>query len=119
MSGKKSRDKGKRGEREAAKLMSNLLGVEVTRGVQYKGSPDSPDLSGLEQYGLHVEVKRDERTVSASMYNAIEQSRQESGGKIPFVLARKNNARWLLTIDVMDLLEFAEKIIHAHGDGNG
>jgi hypothetical protein len=118
MSGKKSRNKGKRGEREAARLMSDLLGVPVTRGVQYKGTPESPDLAGLDQYGLHAEVKRDERTVSASMYKAIEQSRKESGGLIPFVLARKNNESWVLAIEVSNLVEFSKRVLLAHENDN-
>lgn len=64
MSGRKSRQKGQRGEREAAKVLSTLWGMEVVRGVQFSGSPDSPDLKGLTKIGLHPEVKRDETTIS-------------------------------------------------------
>jgi hypothetical protein len=59
-----SRQKGKRGEREAARVLSHHLGIKVKRGIQFQGSPDSPDVSGLGVIGLHPEVKRDEVTIS-------------------------------------------------------
>jgi len=108
--GKKSREKGKRGEREAAGVLSHLLGIPISRGVQYKGTKDSPDLSGLDAHGLHPEVKRDESTVSKKMYAAISQAQEESDNSTPFVMSRRNGSEWLITIRVEDLLEFARKI---------
>lgn len=69
--GKMSRNKGKRGEREAAKILSKMLGMEIRRGVQYKGSGDSPDVSGLSAIGLHPEVKRDESTISSRLQKEL------------------------------------------------
>ena len=48
-----SRDKGKRGERMAAKKFREH-GFDTRRGVQYQGGPDSPDVVGPE--GLHIEA---------------------------------------------------------------
>ena len=115
--GKKSRNKGKRGEREAAKMLSRLLGVEVVRGRQFKGSDDSPDVSGLQDYGLHVEVKRDERTASKSLYSAVEQAVNESGVLIPVVVTRRNYEDWLVAIRAEDLPRFAAAIIESMTDG--
>jgi hypothetical protein len=42
--GRMSRQKGKRGEREAAAELGQLLGVDARRGVQYQGGPESPDV---------------------------------------------------------------------------
>ena len=52
-----SLEKGKRGEREAAKAMAEHLGCVAKRGVQYQGGVDSPDVVH-NIAGLHVEVKR-------------------------------------------------------------
>lgn len=54
---KMQREKGKRGEREAAEFFARLFGGDVRRssGQSRKGS-DAPDLVGL-PHGLHVEVK--------------------------------------------------------------
>ena len=53
--GKASREKGKRGEREASNFFKPY-GYETRRGVQYHGGPDSPDVVGLPD--MHIEVKR-------------------------------------------------------------
>jgi hypothetical protein len=42
--GRSQREKGKRGERAAAKAVSAMLGVSARRGVQYKGGAESADL---------------------------------------------------------------------------
>lgn len=64
--GKRRREKGKRGEREAAKLISELFGVKFIRGVQHQGGKDSPDIKpdGDVEIGIHFEIKRDEMTIA-------------------------------------------------------
>lgn len=64
------RNKGKRGEREAAKELSKYFGFEARRGVQYKGGPNSPDVV-LENAAIHVEVKRDESTMSQRIFKRM------------------------------------------------
>lgn len=113
--GKKSRNKGKVGEREAAKLLSELLGVDVIRGVQFQGGKDSADLAGLKDYGLHPEVKRDESTVSRMMYKAFRQATSDSGGQLtPFVLSRRNRCDWVIGVEAKHLIEFCSKIMEAY-----
>ena len=67
--GRKSKEKGKRGEREAAAEIERVLGITLRRGVQYQGGPGSPDVCGWT--GVHVEVKRTERLV---LWSAIDQA---------------------------------------------
>ncbi len=111
---KKSRDKGKRGEREAAKFLSSLLDIEAKRGVQFQGSPESPDVTGLEKMGLHPEIKRDETTVSLSMYRALQQALDDSGedDRIPFVMSRRNGKQWVISFHACNLVEFCKRIAH-------
>jgi len=104
--GKFSRSKGKRGEREAAKFLNDLLKTNCRRGVQFQGSPDSPDVVGLE--GIHVEVKRVEKL---NLYDAVEQAVGDSGENIPMVLHRRNNKDWLAVVKAEDLIQFAKQII--------
>ena len=56
-----SRQKGKRGEREAAVFLT-VNGLPARRGQQFSGSPDSPDVVCPLLPGVHLEVKRCERT---------------------------------------------------------
>ena len=56
--GKSQREKGKRGERELAKLLKDH-GYSCRRGQQYCGSNGDADVVGLP--GIHIECKRVER----------------------------------------------------------
>lgn len=95
MSGRKSRNKGKVGEREAAKLIADLFKVEARRGVQHAGGPDSPDIvTGIPD--VHFEVKRVEKL---NLYTAMDQAERDAGDdKIPVVLHRKNLRDWVAVV---------------------
>lgn len=98
MSGR-SREKGKRGEREVAELLT-ANGFPARRGVQYVGGPDSPDVVGLD--GYHIEVKR---TEAFRLYPALEQAKGEcQAGDIPVVLHRSNARPWVAVLDATDFL---------------
>lgn len=91
-----SKAKGKRGELELAKILRSY-GFQSRRGVQYKGSEDSPDVVGLPR--IHIEVKR---VQSLHLDEAIDQAVAECGHNIPAVFHRKNNRPWLVTMRLDD-----------------
>lgn len=103
--GKHQREKGKRGEREAARELTLLLGTLVERTQQFKGNPHSADLEGIP--GLHLEVKRTERL---SIYPALEKVESESGEDCPVVLHRRNGKRWIAVMYLADLVDVTEAI---------
>ena len=92
-----SKQKGARGEREFASLC-RTNGYNVRRGQQYNGL-EGEDCVGLPF--IHVEVKRVQRlNIDDAMTQAIRDS--NNTGKIPIVAHRKNNSRWLITMEVED-----------------
>ena len=94
-----SRRKGKDGELEWANILKEH-GYDARRGVQYKGGPDSPDVTGLP--GIHQEVKR---TNSFSLYKAMEQSRNDADdSEIPIVVHRSDRKPWVVVMDAEDWL---------------
>lgn len=98
MSGKASREKGKRGEREAAKFLRGHGYGEARRGQQYSGASGNADVTGLP--GVHLEVKR---TEALRLYDALDQARRDAThGEVPVVLHRKNNCRWVVVLDAED-----------------
>jgi len=104
--GRKSRDKGQRGEREAAAELRRLFGTDARRGRQYQGSDDAPDvISGI--HGVHVEVKRAEQR---RLYAAIEQAVADAGDNIPLVLHRSNGKPWLAIVRLDDLPQLAVQL---------
>ena len=92
-----SRQKGKRGELEAARVLREY-GYETHRGVQYHGGPESPDVTGLP--GCHLEIKRVEKL---NIQDAVEQAKRDrADGELAVVMHRKNNCEWLVTMPFAD-----------------
>lgn len=89
-----SNQKGKRGEREAARVLRDL-GFNARRGRQYKGTPESPDVIIEELPGVHVEVKRKE---TFSPEKSLAKAEEDAGDKWPVVLHRKNNKPWIAVV---------------------
>lgn len=96
-----SRQKGKRGELELAKVLREH-GYETRRGQQYSGTETSADVVGLP--GIHIECKRVE---NLNVYNALTQAIRDTGesGDLPAVFHRKNNQPWLVTMRLDDWLK--------------
>ena len=107
MSGKFSRQKGKRAEREAAAVLSELLGVSVRRAQQYAGGVDSADVIGVADDRLHIEVKHQERM---HLYEWLEQSIRDAEHKCPIVMHRANRRPWLVSFRLADLVRLCRII---------
>ena len=88
-----SREKGKRGEREAVNFLTTL-GWMAKRGQQYAGGTGSPDVIH-DIPGVHLEVKRVERL---NLGAAMAQARRDAGPKTPVVMHRRNGEEWLVTV---------------------
>lgn len=99
-----SRRKGKRGELEAAETLRRL-GIDARRAVQYCGRAGTADLAT--DRPIHFEVKRQERL---NPYEAIEQATNDSDGKVPAVLWRRNRRNWLLILRLEDVPRFIEAL---------
>lgn len=104
--GKMSRNKGKEGERGFARFLC-AAGFHATRGVQYHGGKDSPDVLCASLPGLHFEVKRVERL---QLYDALRQAQGDSGeNQIPVVAHRRNNHNWVVILDAEDFLDIVRE----------
>lgn len=101
--GKRSRDKGKRGELELAHKLQALGYPDAHRSQQYCGGAWSADVIGLPS--VHIECKRAEHV---SLYRALEQAEQDSEGSsnVPVVMHRKNGKPWLVVMRLEDWSEF-------------
>jgi hypothetical protein len=111
--GRMSRQKGKRGERECAAELGQLLGLAegaARRGVQFAGGPDSPDVV-LNGVAIHVEAKRVERL---QLWAAIEQAKKDSPpGKTPVVWHKSNRRASVVIVETAMLVELAREIVRA------
>ena len=88
-----SRDKGKRGELEAAHVLKKH-GYDARRGQQFSGANGDADVVGLPD--IHLEIKRVEKL---NIDDALQQSiRDARDAEIPVVMHRKNRTEWKVTM---------------------
>lgn len=98
---KMSREKGKRGEREFAKLCRDM-GYDTNRTAQFRGNTGAAgDVEGLP--GIHIEVKRTEALkVWDYMTQSIHDAAESGKGEVPIVAWRKNEHPWLIFLRAED-----------------
>ena len=97
-----SKQKGKRGELELVRVLKEH-GFDTRRSVQYNGKAEEgqADLLGLPY--IHVECKRVEKL---NLYDAMAQAKHDAEeGKMPTVFHRKNNCKWLVTMELDDWIK--------------
>ena len=105
--GKRSRDKGKRGEREVAKIFRDA-GYPARRSVQYNGRPGTAaDVIGVP--GMHLEIKFVEKESVRAWYKQAERDAAASPEqKKPVVVHRKSREPWLVTLSLEDFVRLLE-----------
>lgn len=98
-----SRQKGAKGEREAAEHLGKVFGWECIRGQQRSGT-ECADVLGPDW--LHLEVKR---TETLRLHDALEQAKRDAKpGQIPVVMYRRNRSDWVWIVAVEDVPRFVE-----------
>lgn len=107
-----SREKGKRGERELARVLRSY-GFEARRGQQYSGANGDPDVLGLP--GIHIECKRVERL---NIMDAMIQAKGDAmEGELPTVFHRRNHEEWLVTMRLKDWIQIYREAGEFGNDG--
>ncbi len=101
MSGKFSRDKGARFERELANELQ-FYGYDTHRTSFCGNTGYAPDVSGLP--GVHIEAKAQE---TMRLYDWYAQSCRDAAktGEIPVVIHKKNYHKILVTLGLDDFMK--------------
>lgn len=95
-----SRDKGKRGELEAAAFLRGMGFEGARRTGQFAGyTGEADDVTGVE--GLHLEIKRCEQI---RILDWIRQAERDSKlrGTIPVVMFRRSREPWYVCLPAAD-----------------
>lgn len=111
-----SKRKGKAGELEFCEIL-RAAGFAAERGVQYKGTPDSPDVI-CPLLPIHWEVKFGGRILLREAY--LQASKECGPGWIPVVAYRssrrgtdpqdlRKSQPWMVTLSASDFLSFIQK----------
>lgn len=109
--GASQREKGKRGEREAAALLRGIGYTDAHRTAQYCGNTgQADDVIGVD--GLHIEVKRCE---TMRLPDWMKQATADctDSDKIPVVMHRRNGEPWYVTLPAIDFFQLYKE---AHDD---
>ena len=105
--GRYQREKGKRGERELARLLKEY-GYDCRRGQQYCGASGDADVVGLP--GIHIECKRVEHlNLEAAMDQSVNDAEAEmlplNDEILPAVFHRRNRGGWMVTMRLEDWIK--------------
>jgi hypothetical protein len=109
-----SRNKGKRGEREAAAVIAQHWNATAARrSQQFCGRDGDADLTGVP--GMHLEVKRYARIAALDF---LEQAEMDATpGSVPVVLMREDTStEWVAMVRVSDAPEFARRVMQLLGE---
>jgi hypothetical protein len=109
-----SRNKGKRGEREAAAaVVHHWNAAGARRSQQFCGRDGDADLTGVP--GMHLEVKRYARIAALDF---LEQAEMDATpGSVPVVLMREDTStEWVAMVRVSDAPEFARRLTKLLGE---
>lgn len=107
--GRRSRSKGKRGERLAcAAIKEQFPGWTPRRSVQFKGTAESCDIDIPEMREWFVEVKFVERL---NVWEAMGRAVVEAEGKLPILMHKKTRSDWLVTIRLSDLQRLSADVV--------
>ena len=105
-----SKRKGAVGERELVNVLKEY-GFDTRRSVQYNGKAEDgqADLLGLPN--IHIECKRVEKL---NLYDAMAQAKHDAeGGELPTVFHRKNNSKWLVTMELGDWMKLYREYFYS------
>jgi hypothetical protein len=102
-----SRQKGKRGELEAAAEWNrHMPNAHARRSQQHSGTESASDLISPGTPHLWLEVKR---VQALNLTAVMEKSKEQCGELAPVVLHRKNDSDWLVTFRLEDIKRFVQQ----------
>ena len=103
MTGRGKKQKGKRGEREAAELIRSF-GWQAKRGMSFLGEPDL-----VTDFPMHVEVKYQERlNIFAAISQASQYCIDKRLNKPYCVIFRKNDDEWHIAMPLKIVLKMID-----------
>lgn len=104
-----SRQKGARGEREAAAALNEVVPHALAkRGQQHSGTETSADLVAPGVPNLWVEVKRVQKLCIPTV---MQKAQTQCGQLVPVVMHRRNEEEWLVTFPLSRIQEFASQVL--------
>ncbi len=105
MSGKKSRDKGMRGQREVAQILREAFPEwDPHSGAQYRKGTDNCDVEGT-PYWIEVKLGK-----APNIRDAMKQAMECTATRPPVAITRADRCEWLATMQLGDWLEIVAEL---------
>ena len=98
-----SKRKGDKGEREAAGILADLLGLPVRRKLGAGRKDDEGDLEGVPDWTLEVKNYADLATGINEGLRDLEREQANAGSTFGAVLVRRRGGRWIAVMDLEGL----------------
>jgi len=103
-----SRQKGARGEREAAAVLNEFVPHALARRAQqHSGTETSADLVAPGTPNLWWEIKRVQKLCLPTV---MQKAQAQCGQLVPVVLHRRNDEEWLVPLPLSRIQEFASQV---------
>lgn len=110
--GKKSRDKGLRGQQEVSILLREAFPwLDPHSGAQYRKGGDTPDVVGT-PWWVEVKLTKQAMTMPKVMDKA---ALEANDGRPPVIFARIDHGEWLVTMRAEDWIKQAAPQADEHG----
>lgn len=103
------REKGKRGERQAAREIERVLGIPASRTAQHCGKAGMADIDMGAAF--HPEVKTRKSIAACRFFDQAESDRGENA--LPIVLMKEDRGPFFLMLKLDDLPQLMELIADA------
>lgn len=106
MSGRRSRNKGARWEREVARMFGEAMeGADIRRGIQNRTGGDASDVEGAGR--MHIECKVGKLPNPRA---ALAQARRDAkGNKIPLAVIKDDRQIPFVVMGLSEFLEFVRR----------
>jgi len=103
-----SKAKGDRAELEAAKLLSELLGVPVRRRLGAGRTDDVGDLDGVDNHIVEVKSYADVTAGMRSALGSLERKRTAAGVDHAVGLIRRPGGEWVAVMPIAQWVAYVE-----------
>jgi len=98
MSGSLSRNKGRRGEQEAVRIIRDELGFDVTRNWQAQSAEGGADLTGIPGWAVEIKRRSEIRPSDLMLFRAQANRQAQAAGAWPALWYRADRGAWTVSV---------------------
>jgi len=98
MSGSASRNKGRRGEQEAVRIIRDELGFDVSRNWQAQSAEGGADLTGIPGWAVEIKRRSEIRPADLALFRAQANRQAQAAAAWPALWYREDRGSWTVSV---------------------